>query len=236
MPTPPPPFPRCLPLTDADADARPRLSPCREAARRTRAIELAVRASAVVLARARQSPIRGRRIAEKTVPPPRIEGEGPAPSFSLRPNPRPRPAPICLRRRLLSLPAAKQRLLLADASTPPRRRLDATGHAAASTICPAVEAAGRAAAGHATPSTTPETQVVLAVERPAVLAVVRRGQRRTSLVSALTKGVRITEGCSVMAPCYRQCHNDAKVRSLCSVHLPLLLSTLHLIEQDLTAA
>ncbi|XP_066337980.1 E3 ubiquitin-protein ligase RZFP34-like [Miscanthus floridulus] len=57
---------------------------------------------------------------------------------------------------------------------------------------------------------TPETQVVLAVERPAVLAVVRRGQRRTSLVSALTKGVCIIEGCSVMAPCCRQCHNDAK--------------------------
>ncbi|XP_066390106.1 uncharacterized protein [Miscanthus floridulus] len=83
-------------------------------------------------------------------------------------------------------------MLPVDSSMPPRRRLDATGHA--------------------TPSTTPETQVVLAVERPAVLAaVVRRGQRRTSLVSALTKGVRITEGCSVMAPCCRQCHNDAKV-------------------------
>ncbi|XP_066362732.1 uncharacterized protein [Miscanthus floridulus] len=123
----------------------------------------------------------------------------------------PRPAPICRRRRLLSLPAAKQRLLPADASTPLRRRLDATGRAAASTICPAIEAAGRAAAGHATPSTMLETQVVLAVERPAVLAVVRRGQRRTSLVSALTKGVCITEGCSVMAPCCRQCRNDAKV-------------------------
>jgi len=99
-----------------------------------------------VRGRYRQSSIRGPWIAEKSVP-----------SFSLRPNLHPRPTPICRRRGLFSLPDVKQRLLPEDTSTPLRRRLDATGRTSTSIICPAVEVAGRAAAGHATPSTTLET-------------------------------------------------------------------------------